>query len=205
MKILLINGSPRREGNTFIALSEIATTLEAEGVKTSLVQLGSRAVQGCTACNKCYELGHCVFNDQLYAEIREKLAESDGLIVGFPVYFSGPNGSLCSLLDRIFYTSGDLLRYKVGAAIAVCRRSGASATLDRLNKYFTFSRMLLIGSQYWNAAHGREPGEVKEDKEGLQIMRTLARNMAWTIKNTKAAQQPFPEMEKRVSTDFIRK
>lgn len=130
MKVLLINGSPRREGNTFIALSEVARTLESEGIGTEIVSIGTRAVQGCIACGKCAELGHCVFNDALYAEVREKLAGADALVVGTPVYYAGPNGSLCALLDRLFYSCGELLVYKPAAAVAVCRRGGASAAFE---------------------------------------------------------------------------
>ena len=137
MKVLLINGSPRREGNTFIALSEAARALEAEGVGAEIVSIGTKAVQGCIACGKCAELGRCVFNDALYNEVREKLAGADALVVGSPVYYAGPNGSLCALLDRLFYSCSDRLAYKPAAAVAVCRRGGASATFDRLNKYFT--------------------------------------------------------------------
>ncbi len=139
MKVLLINGSPRREGNTFIALSEVARTLEAEGIGAEIVHIGTRAMQGCIACGKCAELGHCVFSDAVYTAVREKLAEADGLVVGSPVYYAGPNGSLCALLDRVFYSCGRDLAYKPAAAVAVCRRGGASATFDRLNKYFTIS------------------------------------------------------------------
>ena len=134
MKVLLINGSPRREGNTFIALSEVARTLEAEGIGAEIVSIGTKAVQGCIACGKCSELGRCVFNDALYDEVREKLAGADALVVGSPVYYAGPNGSLCALLDRLFYSCGPMLAYKPAAAVAVCRRGGASATFDRLDR-----------------------------------------------------------------------
>ena len=146
MKVLLINGSPRREGNTFIALSEAARALEAEGVGAEIVSIGTKAVQGCIACGKCAELGRCVFNDALYNEVREKLAGADALVVGSPVYYAGPNGSLCALLDRLFYSCSDRLAYKPAAAVAVCRRGGASATFDRLNKYFTISNMPVVSS-----------------------------------------------------------
>ena len=155
MKVLLINGSPRREGNTFIALSEAARALEAEGVGAEIVSIGTKAVQGCIACGKCAELGRCVFNDALYNEVREKLVGADALVVGSPVYYAGPNGSLCALLDRLFYSCSDRLAYKPAAAVAVCRRGGASATFDRLNKYFTISNMPVVSSQYWNSVHGR--------------------------------------------------
>ena len=205
MKVLLINGSPRSNGNTFICLSEIAEILQAEGIQTHLIQIGAKATQGCTACNHCWQSGECVFTDSTYLEIKQHLSESDGIIVGSPVYFSGPTGPLCALLDRLFYTSGALIHNKAAAAITVCRRSGGTATLDRLHKYFAFGRMQIISSQYWNIAHGAEPGEVREDKEGLQIMRTLARNMAWNIRNTRLAQQAGPiKEEPQERTNFIR-
>ena len=205
MKILLVNGSPRRNGNTFICLSQIADILKAEGIQTHIVQIGMQAMQGCTACNYCGQSEECVFTDPAYLEIRQQLSESDGIIIGSPVYFSGPAGPLCALLDRLFYTSGALLHNKAAAAVTVCRRSGGTATIDRLNKYFAFARMQIIGSQYWNIAHGAGPGEVREDKEGLQIMRTLARNMAWNIRNTRLAGQAAPiKEEPREHTNFIR-
>ena len=179
MKVLLINGSPHREGNTFIALSEVARTLEAQGIGTEIVHIGTRAMQGCIACGKCAELGHCVFSD------------------------AGPNGSLCALLDRVFYSCGRDLAYKPAAAVAVCRRGGASATFDRLNKYFTISNMPVVSSQYWNSVHGRVPGEAHEDAEGLQTMRVLARNMAQLLK-AGVGPRLAPEPEEREWTHFIR-
>ena len=202
MKVVLINGSPHRKGNTFIALSEVAGALEKEGVQTEIIQLGIKAVQGCIACNKCAELGHCVFQDTLYNQVREALQEADGIVVGSPVYYAGPNGALCALLDRVFYSCSELLAYKAGASVAVCRRGGASATFDRLNKYFTILNMPVVSSQYWNSVHGMRPGEATEDAEGLQTMRMLGRNMAWSLKGVKREERPEPEL--RVMTNFIR-
>lgn len=202
MKVVLINGSPHRKGNTFIALSEVAGALEKEGVQTEIIQLGIKAVQGCIACNKCAELGHCVFQDTLYNQVREALQEADGVVVGSPVYYAGPNGALCALLDRVFYSCSELLAYKAGASVAVCRRGGASATFDRLNKYFTILNMPVVSSQYWNSVHGMRPGEATEDAEGLQTMRMLGRNMAWLLKGVKREERPEPEL--RVMTNFIR-
>lgn len=202
MKVVLINGSPHRKGNTFIALSEVAGALEKEGVQTEIIQLGIKAVQGCIACNKCAELGHCVFQDTLYNQVREALQEADGIVVGSPVYYAGPNGALCALLDRVFYSCSELLAYKAGASVAVCRRGGASATFDRLNKYFTILNMPVVSSQYWNSVHGMRPGEATEDAEGLQAMRMLGRNMAWLLKGVKREERPEPEL--RVMTNFIR-
>ena len=202
MKVVLINGSPHRKGNTFIALSEVAGALEKEGVQTEIIQLGIKAVQGCIACNKCAELGHCVFQDTLYNQVREALQEADGIVVGSPVYYAGPNGALCALLDRVFYSCSELLAYKAGASVAVCRRGGASATFDRLNKYFTILNMPVVSSQYWNSVHGMRPGEATEDAEGLQTMRMLGRNMAWLLKGVKREERPEPEL--RVMTNFVR-
>ena len=202
MKVVLINGSPHRKGNTFIALSEVAGALEKEGVQTEIIQLGIKAVQGCIACNKCAELGHCVFQDTLYNQVREALQEADGIVVGSPVYYAGPNGALCALLDRVFYSCSELLAYIAGASVAVCRRGGASATFDRLNKYFTILNMPVVSSQYWNSVHGMRPGEATEDAEGLQTMRMLGRNMAWLLKGVKREERPEPEL--RVMTNFIR-
>lgn len=202
MKVVLINGSPHRKGNTFIALSEVAGALEKEGVQTEIIQLGIKAVQGCIACNKCAELGHSVFQDTLYNQVREALQEADGIVVGSPVYYAGPNGALCALLDRVFYSCSELLAYKAGASVAVCRRGGASATFDRLNKYFTILNMPVVSSQYWNSVHGMRPGEATEDAEGLQTMRMLGRNMAWLLKGVKREERPEPEL--RVMTNFIR-
>ena len=205
MKILLVNGSPRRNGNTSICLSEIVNILHAEGIQTHVINIGVHAMQGCTACNHCAQSGECVFTDSAYLEIKKHLSDSDGIIIGSPVYFSGPTGPLCALLDRVFYTSSSLFHNKAAAAITVCRRSGGTATLDRLHKYFAFARMQIISSQYWNIAHGADPGEVREDKEGLQIMRTLARNMAWSVRNARLARQAAPVKEEpRERTNFIR-
>lgn len=204
MKVLLINGSPRKNGNTHLALSEVAKALNENGVETEIISIGTKAVQGCIACNRCTELGRCIFKDELYNNIRQKLEEGiDGLVVGSPTYYAGPNGSLCALLDRLFYSSSELMEYKPATAIAVCRRGGASTTLDRLNKYFTINHMPVVSSQYWNIIHGMMPGDVLQDAEGLQTMRMLGRNMAWLLKNT-ADGQKHPEAEPLVRTNFIR-
>lgn len=204
MKVLLINGSPRGKGNTYIALSEVAKALEANGVETEIVSIGAKAVQGCIACGRCAELGRCVFNDELYNTVRMKLEEADGIVVGSPVYYAGPNGSLCALLDRLFFSAADLLRYKPAASVAVCRRGGASATFDRLNKYFTINCMPIVSSQYWNSVHGLLPGEAVQDAEGLQTMRTLGNNMAWLLKSLKQGGESLPEREPGIMTNFVR-
>ena len=204
MKVLLINGSPRKEGNTHIALTEVANALENSGVKTQIISIGTKAVQGCIACNKCDELGRCAFNDELYNSVIELLKDADGVIIGSPVYYGGPNGSLCALLDRVFYSSHELLEYKPAAAVVVARRGGTTATFDRLNKYFGLYSMPIVSSQYWNNAHGLKKGDALQDAEGLQIMRTLGRNMAWLLKNIKTGNHPVPEAEPRQVTHYIR-
>ena len=204
MKILLINGSPRKDGNTYIALSEIASVLEAEGMAAEILSIGTKPVQGCTACGKCSELKRCVFHDELYEKALEKVQECDGLIIGSPTYYAGPNGSLCALLDRLFYSGGRYLRYKPGASVAVCRRGGASTTFDRLNKYFTITDMPQVPSQYWNLVYGHKPGEALQDGEGLQTMRRLGRNMAWLLRKIESGTAADPENEERVRTNFIR-
>ena len=205
MKVLLINGSPRAKGNTFIALSEVANTLQEAGVDTQIVHIGTQAVRGCVACGACRKNNtHCAFSDALYDELRQILDEGiDGLVVGSPVYYAGPNGSLCALLDRLFYSCGSKMAYKPAASVAVCRRGGASATFDRLNKYFTINNMPVVSSQYWNSVHGAAIGEAVEDLEGLQTMRTLARNMVWMIKGLKTEDIPAAE-NKKLKTSFVR-
>ncbi|MCC8144631.1 MAG: flavodoxin family protein [Tannerellaceae bacterium] len=204
MKVLLINGSPKSKGNTYLALSEVASALMANGVETEIISIGAKAVQGCIACNKCYELGRCVFQDELYNRVREKLQSADGIIIGTPVYYAGPNGSLCALLDRMFYSASELLEYKPAASVAVCRRGGANATFDRLNKYFTISNMPVVSSQYWNSVHSCTPGEAAMDAEGLQTMRTLGKNMAWMLKNLHTGKEAIPVAEEPQITSFIR-
>lgn len=205
MKVLLINGSPHAKGNTFLALSEAAAALQKEGVEAEIVSIGAKAVQGCIACFKCAELGRCVFQDELYNSIREKLDTADGIIVGSPVYYAGPNGSLCALLDRLFFSCKDKLAYKPAASVAVCRRGGASATFDRLNKYFTINNMPVVSSQYWNSVHGRAPGEAEQDGEGMQTMRLLGKNMAWLLKKIHKDGPQYPTLEEEhIFTHFIR-
>lgn len=204
MKVLMINGSPHAKGNTYVALREVAGELEKNGIDSEIISIGAKAVQGCIACGKCAELGRCVFNDTLYDKVRTALQTADAIVIGSPVYYAGPNGSLCALLDRLFYSASDLMQYKPAAAVAVCRRSGGSATLDRLNKYFTITNMPVVSSQYWNIVHGRTPGEACQDAEGLQTMRTLGRNMAWMLKNMEDGKHPEPTPEPRVMTNLIR-
>ncbi len=204
MRVLLINGSPRNEGNTFLALSEVAKTLNEEGVETVIVGIGKKAVQGCIACGMCGRTGRCTFNDDLYGKIFSIIKDGiDGLIVGSPVYYGGPNGSVCALMDRICYSLNGYLKFKPAASVAVCRRGGASATFDRLNKYFTILNMPVVSSQYWNMVYGQTPGQAALDEEGMQTMRTLGRNMAWMIKKLNVSEDGHPELEQPIWTNFI--
>lgn len=206
MKVLMINGSPHQYGCTYTALKEVSDKLNSHGIETEFVYLGTQAVHGCIACGKCYQSGKCVFDDKVN-EILEKASEYDGMVVGSPVYYSGPNGTLCAFLDRLFYCSRGRFANKFAAAVVSCRRMGNTSSLDRLNKYFQISKMHVVSSQYWNGVHGNTPEEVMQDKEGLQIMRTLGENMAWLIKIAEAGKKagvPMPQYEKGVGTNFIR-
>ena len=204
MKVLLINGSPHKEGCTFTALTEIKNQFEKEGIDSEIFWIGNKPVRGYIACLKCgHGDGKCAFDDDPANEIAEKIIESDGLIVGSPVYYAGPNGALCAILDRVVYSSGADFAFKPAASIVSCRRGGASASFDRLNKYFTISNMPIVASQYWNMVHGNTPEEVKQDLEGLQTMRTLASNMAWILKSIENTDLPSHEEEKQ-RTNFIR-
>lgn len=205
MKVLLINGSPREQGNTYTALCEVAKTLQEEGVETEIISIGKKAVQGCIACGWCGREGRCTFRDDLYFKVMRSIKDGiDGLVVGSPVYYGGPNGSLCALLDRVFYAHGKDLQYKPAASVVVCRRGGASAAFDRLNKYFTILNMPVVSSQYWNMVYGQTPGQAAQDEEGMQTMRTLGRNMAWMIKRLDLQKHGHPELEPQVRTNFIR-
>ncbi|MCH5272521.1 MAG: flavodoxin family protein [Lachnospiraceae bacterium] len=206
-KILLLNGSPNEFGCTYTALKEIADTLEKHDIKSEFLYLGKQPVAGCIACNSCGVTGVCVFRDKVN-ELLAKLDEYDGIVVGSPVYYAGPTGQLCAFLDRLFYCSGGRMDGKLAAAVVSCRRGGASAAFDRLNKYFTISNMNVVGSQYWNQVHGFTPEDVRKDAEGLQTMRTLAQNIAWLLKNIEAGKReglPAPVYENRVATHFIQR
>ncbi|MCC8047022.1 MAG: flavodoxin family protein [Clostridiales bacterium] len=205
MKVLMLNGSPHKNGNTAIALQEMEKVFQEEGVETEIVQAGNQAIRGCIACGACREKGKCVFDD-LVNEVAPKFEACDGLVVASPVYYASANGTLVSLLDRLFYSTGFDKRMKVGASVAVARRGGTSATFDELNKYFTISGMPVASSQYWNSVHGRLPGEAVQDEEGLQTMRTLARNMTFLMKSIALGRETYglPEKEIPKSTHFIR-
>ena len=206
MHVLMINGSPHEKGCTYTALSEVAGQLEREGVQTEIVHIGHRPIHACTACHHCFETGYCVFKDDPVNTCIDLLRAADGIVVGSPVYYAGPNGVLTCLLDRMFFGKSAAYAYKPGAAVFSLRRGGASASFDRLNKYFTIANMPVVPSQYWNAVHGTTPDEVRQDLEGLQIMRTLARNMAWLLKciDTAKGTVPYPEVEPQVTTNFVR-
>ncbi len=202
MNVLLINGSPHKEGCTYTALKEVADTLEKNEIKTKIFHIGAKAVMGCTGCYKCRDLKRCIFDDDVCNEMAELAAKSDGLVIGTPVYFASANGALCALLDRMFVSAGHKMFFKPGAAVVSCRRGGASAAFDRINKYFTIMQMPIVSSQYWNSVHGVVPELVKKDLEGLQIMRTLGNNMAWLLKSIEAGQTPIPQSEPRIVTSF---
>ena len=204
MKVLLINGSPHENGCTYTALSEVASQLNKNGIDTEILYIGKDPVRGCVACGACAKLKKCAFDDDKCNIIAEKMLEADALVIGSPVYFAGPNGALCALLDRAFYFSSGKMAGKPGAAVVSCRRGGASATFDRLNKYFTISNMPVVSSQYWNMVHGMCAEDVLKDEEGLQTMRTLADNMAWMLKNMEAGGIEKPQRERKISTNFIR-
>ncbi len=205
MKVLMINGSPRKDGNTSIALEEMRKTFEAEGVETEIFRVGNQNVRGCIACGRCGETGKCVFDD-VVNELAPKFQAADGLVVASPVYYASANATLIAVLDRLFYSSHFDKTMKVGASVVCARRGGCSATFDELNKYFTISNMPVASSQYWNFIHGRLPGEAEMDEEGKQTMRVLARNMTFLMKSIALGKEKFglPKTEQRVSTNFIR-
>ena len=205
MKVLMINGSQRKNGNTTIALEEMKKVFEAEKIDAEIVQVGNKEVRGCIACGRCAELGKCVFDD-VVNELAPKFEEADGLVIASPVYYASANATLIAVLDRLFYSSHFDKAMKVGASVVCARRGGCSATFDELNKYFTICNMPIASSQYWNSIHGRGPGEASEDEEGKQTMRVLARNMAFLMKSIALGKEQFglPETEEHVWTHFIR-
>jgi len=207
MKVLMINGSPNEHGCTYTALSELQNALHSHGIETELLYLGKKPVAGCICCRHCRESdGRCVFDDQVN-EIGARLDEFDAIVAGSPVYYAGPSGQICAFLDRLFFCNQSRMAGKLAASVVSCRRGGATAAFDRLNKYFTIANMMVVGSQYWNQVHGHDPETVVQDEEGMQTMRALGENMAWIIKCLKAAKEagvPDPVYEARVSTNYIR-
>jgi multimeric flavodoxin WrbA len=208
MKALLVNGSPRPKGCTFTALSELAKTLEENGIETEIIQIGNKDIRGCIACRKCHSTGSgkCIFDD-IVNEVAPKFAEADAFVIGSPVYFASPAGGAVAFLDRLFFSTLNVDKtMKVGAAVVSCRRGGNTATFDMLNKYFTMTGMPVVSSQYWNMVYGGSPEEVLQDEEGLQTMRTLGRNMAFLMKSIQLGKQQMglPEKEQQVFTNFHR-
>ena len=205
MKVLIINGSPRMNGNTSIALNEMVKIFEKEGVEAEVVRIGSKDVRGCIACGSCFKKGQCVFDD-VVNELAPKFEAADGLVIASPVYYASANATLIACLDRLFYSTHFDKSMKVGASVVCARRGGLSATFDELNKYFTICGMPVASSQYWNSIHGREPGQAEQDAEGLQTMRTLARNMTFLMKSIALGKEKYglPEKEEWKPTHFIR-
>lgn len=207
MKVLLINGSPHPKGSTFTALSQVSRQLEQNGIETELMQIGQKDIRGCIACGKCAKTGYCIFTEDPVNEGIDKLKAADGLIVGSPVYYAGPNATVCAFMDRVFFLKSAPYAFKPAACVVSCRRGGATASFDRLNKYFTIARMPVVSSQYWNGVHGNSAEEELQDKEGMQIMRTLGDNMAWLLKCIEAGKKAGiypPEPEPWISTNFVR-
>ena len=208
MKVLMLNGSPHEKGCTYTALSEVAGELNQAGIETEIMHVGGGTVHGCMGCGACGKLGKCIYSDDKVNEAVEKMRQSDGLIVGSPVHYASAGGAITSFLDRFFYSGSSAAAHKPGAAVASARRAGTTATLDQLNKYFMITQMPVVSSQYWNMVHGNKPEEVLQDLEGLQIMRTLGRNMAWMIKCIEAGKAagitPPAGREERARTNFIR-
>ena len=205
MKVLLINGSPKANGNTAFALGQMAEVFAEQGIETELIHVGNKEIRGCIACGSCYKSGKCVFDD-LVNEVALKLKDADGLVLGSPVYYAAANGTLVAFLNRLFYSNSSNLRMKVGASVAVARRGGCTATFDELNKYFTISGMPVASSHYWNMIHGAKPGEAAQDPEGIATVRNLAKNMAFLMKSIALGKEAFglPEYDKRQMTNFIR-
>lgn len=203
-KVLLINGSPHEKGCTWAALDEMVKTFEKEGVETELIHIGSKAIRGCISCGKCSELGKCIFDDDPVNEVAKKFETADGIVIGSPVYFASPNGTLISLMDRLMYSTSFSKHMKVGAAVVSCRRGGNTATFDVLNKYFSISGMPIATSTYWNQVHGFTADDVMKDKEGLQTMRNLAHNMTFLMKAISDAKTKYgmPACEKTAFTSF---
>ncbi len=205
MKVLIINGSPRKDGNTSIAINELVKTFQTEGIETEVCQIGNKDIRGCIACGSCFTKGKCVFDD-IVNELAPKFEAAHGLIVASPVYYASANATLIACLDRLFYSTHFDKTMKVGAAVTVARRGGCSATFDELNKFFTISGMPVASSQYWNSVHGREKGEAVQDAEGLQTMRILARNISFLMKSIDLGKEKYglPEKEAWQPTHFIR-
>ena len=206
MKVLLVNGGPHEKGCTYTALEEVSKTLQKNGIETEIIWLGVNPIAGCIGCNACLKTGKCFRND-IVNEFIEKSKEADGFVFGTPVHFASSAGSLTGFMDRVFYGRGNLFKNKPACCVVSCRRGGATATFDQINKYFSICNMPIVTSQYWNQVHGTNPDEVRKDEEGMQTMRTLGNNMAWLLKCIDVAKKngvEYPESEKPVKTNFVR-
>ncbi|MFI3237691.1 MAG: flavodoxin family protein [Lachnospiraceae bacterium] len=206
MKVILVNGSPRAKGCTYTALTEVANTLQAEGIETEIVQIGTKAVQGCISCGACHKLKRCV-QDEVVNELGEKILAADGMIFGSPVYYANANGSLLALMDRLFFVYGKRFQGKLAASVVSARRGGCTSAFDTMNKFYQINHVHVVSSQYWNQVHGSTPEQVAEDLEGLQIMRSLGRNMAWLLKCIELGKEhglDTPVHEAGIGTNFIR-
>ena len=206
MKVLLVNGGPHEKGCTYTALEEVSNTLQKNGIATEIMWLGINPIAGCIGCNACLKTGKC-FRGDIVNEFLEKAKETDGFVFGTPVHFASMSGALTSFMDRVFYGRGELFKNKPACGVMSCRRGGASATFDEINKYFAMNSMPIVTSQYWNQVHGTNPEEVRRDEEGMQTMRTLGNNMAWLLKCIDIAKKngiEYPEKEKQIKTNFIR-
>lgn len=209
MKVLLLNGSPRGDKCTRTALKIAAAEIEANGIETEIFDIGSKPIRGCVGCGTCFKTGsgHCVFSDDSVNDFIDKMKDCDGIIVGTPVHYAAASGAVTSFMDRVCYSGGAALAYKPGACIVSCRRGGASAAFDQMNKYFSILSMPIVSSNYWNMVHGNTPDEVMQDEEGVQTVRILGRNMAWLIKAINAGKEngvPLPKAEPKIKTNYIR-
>ena len=207
MKVLLINGSPNKKGCTYTALEEVSKTLNSEGIETEIIYLGNGAIKDCIGCQVCKKTQRCTFDDDIVNEIIEKAKDADGFVFGSPVYYAHPSGRLMSVMDRLFYAGGSAFAFKPAAAVVSARRAGTTASLDVIMKHFTINKMPVVPSMYWNMVHGNTPEQVLEDKEGLQTMRTLGKNISWMLKCFdlgKANGVEPPELEEKIRTNFIR-
>lgn len=207
MKVLLVNGSPNEKGCTYTALSEIAKTLEEDGIETEIFHIGNKPVRGCIGCGGCKKSGQCVFDDDVLNRLADRVKKADGYVFGSPVYYASPNGAMLAVMDRLFYSAGKYMAYKPAACIASARRAGTTATYDVLNKYIGINHMLMVPANYWNMVHGSKPEDVKQDLEGLQTMRTIGKNMAWLLNLLEAGKAngiKHPEIEEKIRTNFVR-
>ena len=209
MKVLLINGSPNEKGFTYTALSEVEKNLQQEGIETEIISIGKKAIRGCIGCGTCRKTGsnRCVFSDDIVNELLEKTEEADGFVFGSPVYYASPNGSMISLMDRLFFAGSESMKHKPAAVVVSARRAGTSASLEVLSKYINFNEMPMVSSNYWNMVHGSKPEDVLQDEEGMQIMRILGKNIAYLLKCIEAGKKDGierPVKEAKIKTGFIR-